>query len=151
MDMLVSLAGLGVTAFLAATLLPGGSELALAGLVAAGTAPVWALVTVASVGNVAGSVVNWAIGRGAGRMAAAAHPAGRRAEAVRHAVLRAGALFRRHGAWTLLFAWVPVIGDPLTLVAGASGVGLGRFLVLVAIGKTVRFLLVAEIARYALA
>lgn len=151
MDMLLSLAGLGVTAFLAATLLPGGSELALAGLVAAGTAPVWALVTVAAIGNVAGSVVNWVIGRGAGRLAASAHPSGRRAEALQHAVLRAGALFRRHGAWTLLFSWVPVIGDPLTLVAGASGVGLWRFLVLVAIGKTARFILVAEIARYALA
>lgn len=151
MDVLLSLLGLGLSAFLAATLLPGGSELVLASLVVAGTAPVWALVAVAAIGNVAGSVVNWAIGRGAERLAAAAHPEGRRARAVRAAFLRAGELFRRFGVWTLLFAWVPVIGDPLTLVAGASGVRLPTFLALVAIGKTVRFVLVAEIARYAVA
>lgn len=150
MDTFLSLLGLGVTSFLAATLLPGGSELALAGLVVAGTAPVWALVTVASVGNIAGSVVNWGIGRGAGHLAAGLHPTGRRAAAVQAAFSRAGTLFRRFGSWTLLLSWAPVIGDPLTLVAGASGVSLSRFLIFVSIGKIVRFFAVAVIARFAL-
>lgn len=151
MEMLLALAGLGLGAFLAATLLPGGSELALAGLVAAGTAPVWLLVLVASIGNIAGSVVNWALGRGVGHLAGDMSVTGRRAQAVQAAFARAGDLFRRYGSWTLLLSWAPVIGDPLTLVAGASGISLSRFLVLVAIGKTVRFVLVAAAAYYALA
>lgn len=151
MEMLLALAGLGLGAFLAATLLPGGSELALAGLVAAGTAPVWLLVLVASIGNIAGSVVNWGLGRGVGHLAGDMSVTGRRAQAVQAAFARAGDLFRRYGSWTLLLSWVPVIGDPLTLVAGASGISLSRFLVLVAIGKTARFVLVAAAAYYALA
>ena len=151
MDVFLSLLGLGVTAFLAATLLPGGSELALAGLMAAGTAPVWALVTVASIGNIAGSWVNWLIGRGASHLVHADAPAeGRRAAAVQAAFQRAGHLFRRFGTWTLLFSWVPVIGDPLTLVAGASGVPILRFLSMVAIGKIVRFVIVAAVAHFSI-
>ena len=56
--------GLFLTAFVAATILPMQSEAALVGLLLADIQPVWALVSVASIGNVAGSVVNWLLGRG---------------------------------------------------------------------------------------
>ncbi len=54
--------GLFLTAFFAATLLPMQSEAALIGLLLADSFAAWALVAAASLGNVAGSVVNWIIG-----------------------------------------------------------------------------------------
>lgn len=65
---LIALGGLFLAAFLAATILPAQSEAALVGLILAGGQPVWLLVLVASVGNVAGSVLNWWIGRGRTRL-----------------------------------------------------------------------------------
>ena len=55
-------------AFLAATVLPAQSEAALAGLLATGDYATWPLVATASLGNVAGSVVNWLLGRGVERL-----------------------------------------------------------------------------------
>jgi membrane protein YqaA with SNARE-associated domain len=127
-------AGLFVSAFLAATVLPGGSEAVLAGLTAAGKGDPVALFLVASLGNTLGSVVNWALGRGV------AHwrdrkwfplTLGQYEAASRH--------FARYGLWSLLFAWLPFVGDPLTVIAGALRVPLARFVVLVGIGKAARY------------
>jgi membrane protein YqaA with SNARE-associated domain len=51
--------------------------------------------------------------------------------------------FGRFGLWSLLFAWLPIIGDPLTVLAGVLRVGLPYFLVLVTIGKLARYLMIA--------
>ncbi len=51
--------------------------------------------------------------------------------------------FRRFGVWSLLFAWPPLVGDPLTVVAGMPRVGLLPFPALVALGKTARYVVVA--------
>lgn len=119
---------LALSAFLSATLLPGSSEAALVALLAAGTGQPALLVAVASAGNVAGSVVNWGLGRfGARYVEGDARLA------------RARARFARYGTWSLLLAWVPVIGDPLTLAAGLLRVPFGRFLILVTIGKVGRY------------
>jgi membrane protein YqaA with SNARE-associated domain len=55
---------------------------------------------------------------------------------------RAARWFERYGIWCLLFSWVPVIGDPLTLVAGLAKVRLLPFFVLVLVGKSLRYALV---------
>lgn len=60
---LATYSGLFSVALLASTLLPVQSELVLAGLLFAGKQPVWALIAVASVGNVLGSAINWLLGR----------------------------------------------------------------------------------------
>lgn len=134
MEILASYGALFVSAFLAATLLPASSELVLLGLLAAGRGDPVLLVVVATVGNTAGSVVNWAIGRGVEVL----H--GRRWFPVsREHYEKAGRLFRRYGLWTLPFAWLPVIGDALTVAAGAARVGLWRFVVLVGFGKATRY------------
>lgn len=134
MEVLASYGALFVSAFLAATLLPASSELVLLGLLAAGRGDPVLLVVVATVGNTAGSVVNWAIGRGVEVL----H--GRRWFPVsREHYEKAGRLFRRFGLWTLPFAWLPVIGDALTVAAGAARVGLWRFVVLVGFGKAARY------------
>ena len=135
---IASYAGLFASAFLSATLLPGSSEAALLALLATGTGDVAILVLVATVGNVLGSVVNWGVGR------FLAHLQDRRWFPVsRRAYERAAGWYRRFGVWSLLMAWVPVIGDPLTVVAGALRVGFMKFLVLVTIGKAARYIFLA--------
>lgn len=138
MELLTSLGlpGLWLAAFLAATLLPLGAEWLVVTLVLNGFSPasVW---LVASSGNVAGSWVNYAIGYYWGR------PGIQRVFGVSDTALaRADERFARWGKVTLLLAWVPVIGDPLTLIAGLLRVPLGWFLLLVALGKAGRYALV---------
>jgi len=47
--------------------------------------------------------------------------------------------FQKYGQWSLLLAWLPVIGDPLTIVAGTLGISRVRFLILVTLGKAARY------------
>lgn len=124
----------------AATLLPGGSEVALVALLAEGSRPAWVLVGVATLGNVLGSLINWVLGRWLRRFV------GRRWFPVTAAQLAsAERVFSRYGVWTLLFAWVPVIGDPLTVAAGTLGVKWRVFLPLVTLGKVARYLVLAGV------
>lgn len=110
----------------------------LAAAIAARPNEVWLLVAVATVGNVAGAIVNWLIGRGI------VHFRDRKwfpLSAAQYA--RAEAMFNRYGLWSLLFSWVPIIGDPLTVIAGALRVRFWPFLILVTIGKAARYVLFA--------
>lgn len=128
------LLALAFSAFTSATLLPGTSEAVLAAMHVAKAAPGWALLVVASAANVAGSCVNWALGR------FAALYAGRRwFPATPGQLDRAAAWYRRFGWPTLLASWVPVIGDPLTVVAGLLRTPLWLFLIVVAFAKTARY------------
>ncbi|MBM3530209.1 MAG: DedA family protein [Alphaproteobacteria bacterium] len=130
--------GLFLSAFLSATLLPGSSEAALIALLALGKSDPAILVAVATAGNVLGSIVNWAMGR------YFAHFSDRRWFPVKPAAFeRAVAWTGRFGSWSLLFAWLPVIGDPLTVVAGALRVGFWRFVLLVTLGKAGRYVFIA--------
>ena len=136
-------AGLFVTAFLAATILPASSEVALGALIASGQGePIWLLI-VATAGNVLGAVVNWTLGR------FMAEFRNRRWFPVDPATYdRASRAFRRWGVWSLLLAWLPIVGDPLTLVAGAMRVGLARFVALVTIGKASRYVVILVAAGF---
>lgn len=125
------------SAFLAATIVPFASEIALTGALAAGGAVHW-LVLVATLGNSLGAVVNWAVGRFIERFRDR-----RWFPANREQLERAQAWFRRYGIWSLLFAWLPVVGEPLTVVAGAMRVHIAPFLILVAIGKGLRYVVLA--------
>lgn len=130
-------AGLFLTAFAAATLLPAQSEAALA-LAVAGGYPAVAVVAVASLGNVLGSVTNWLLGRFFTRFR------DRRWFPLRARDLeRAEAWYRRFGRWSLLLSWVPIIGDPLTVVAGVLREPLPVFLLLVGLAKAGRYIIVA--------
>ncbi|AXS39456.1 YqaA family protein [Breoghania sp. L-A4] len=139
-DLLI-LAGLFSSAFLAATLVPGSSEALLAGLVVSGKTNLWLLLAVATVGNVLGSLVNWLCGRFLARFRDRRwFPVSTRRYD------QASAWYARFGLWSLLFAWVPIAGDPLTVIAGALRVPLVPFLVLVTIGKLARYSLVLAVA-----
>lgn len=136
-----SLGGLFLAAFLAATLLPAQSELLLAGLYAAGGHSPGALLAAASAGNVLGSAVNWVMGR------YLVHFQHRRWFPLKPESLdKATRWCRRWGAWSLLLAWVPVIGDPLTFAAGVLRVNFWLFLILVTIGKVGRYVAVMAAA-----
>ena len=138
---LAAYAGLFLTAFVAATILPMQSEAVLVGLLLTDRPP-WLLVTVASAGNVLGSVVNWLLGRGIERFR------DRKWFPVSGAGLaRAQQWYGRFGKWSLLLSWVPIIGDPLTVVAGVLREPFPMFLLLVTIAKVGRYLvLVAAVS-----
>lgn len=140
MDDLAVYAGLFAAAFVAATLLPAQSEAALAGLIVMGDYSPAALVLVASAGNILGSTVNWLMGR---RLEACRD---KRWFPVNPKMLdRATGWYRRYGRWSLLLSWMPVIGDPLTLVAGVLREPLWSFVVMVTVAKTARYLVVAAV------
>ncbi|RWA75416.1 MAG: DedA family protein [Mesorhizobium sp.] len=122
------------SAFLAATVLPVSSEVVLLGLMAAGRGDPALLFAVATIGNTLGSVVNWILGRGIDTLQSR-----RWIPITPGQYEQAGRMFRRYGVWTLLFAWLPVVGDAFTVVAGAARVPLGLFVVLVALGKAARY------------
>ena len=133
--------GLFATALLAATLIPVSSEVVLGVLIAAKGADFWWLVAVASLGNTLGAAINWVLGRACLRWR------DRRWFPIKPAALaRATTGFNRFGSWSLLFAWLPVVGDPLTFAAGVLRVNFWLFLALVAIGKTARYAVIASTA-----
>ncbi len=127
-----ALLGLFGASFLAATVLPVSSELALAAVLRADVAPVALVLGVATLGNTLGSVVNGLIGRGLRHLSdPEAAPGATHARALRW--------FARYGRPTLLLAWAPVVGDAVTVVAGAARVPWGSFVLLVALGKAARY------------
>ncbi len=138
MTRLAELIGLFASAFGAASLLPLQSEPVLVGLLLLGETPAWLLVLVASIGNTLGAVLNWWLGRQVDRFR------DRRWFPVPPAALdRATGWYHRWGRWSLLMSWAPIIGDPLTLVAGVLKEPIATFLLLVAIAKTARYVVLA--------
>lgn len=126
--------GLFLSALGAATLLPLQSEGVLVALLLSQAYAPWALLAVASAGNVLGSVINWLLGR------YLEHFRQRRWFPVSAARLQqAQHWYTRYGRWSLLLSWVPVIGDPLTLVAGVMRERLWVFLLIVGLAKTARY------------
>ena len=140
-DALFSLAGLFAIAFVAATILPAQSEAALVGLLVLDKQSPVLLIVVATIGNVLGSAVNWALGRWIERFRQ------RRWFPVNEKALdRATRWYQRWGRWSLLLSWAPVVGDALTVVAGVLREPIWSFLLLVTIAKAGRYILLAVIA-----
>jgi membrane protein YqaA with SNARE-associated domain len=137
---LAAYGGMFLAAFLAATVFPAQSEAALVALLLAGKQDTVLLLTVASLGNILGSVVNWLIGLQVERFRDRPwFPAsGKMLE-------RARALYARWGYWSLLASFAPIVGDPLTVIAGIMREPLWRFLLLVSISKIARYLLLAAV------
>jgi membrane protein YqaA with SNARE-associated domain len=128
------------SAFLAATIFPFYSELFLFAMLRDGGNPV-ALVLVATLGNTLGAVVNWLLGLFLLRFRER-----RWFYFNQRQIENAQAWFQRYGFWSLLFAWLPIVGDALTLVAGVMRVRLWLFLLLVGGGKALRYISVVFFA-----
>ena len=126
---------------LAATLFPVSSEVLLVALLQQGYTPWWLFVA-ATAGNTLGSCVNWYLGF---RLLDFQHKAWFPVSAA--ALTRAQLQFQRFGSWRLLLAWLPVVGDPLTLVAGVLRLRFPLFLLLVLLGKAARYAVVIWLGR----
>jgi membrane protein YqaA with SNARE-associated domain len=122
-----------VSALLSATLLPGSSEALLLFRLSEGGDAV-SLVLSATAGNLLGSLVTYAMGRGGNLLLQR-----RWLRIDARAVQRAERGFRRWGLPSLLLAWLPVVGDPLCLLAGMLRVHPGWFLLLAGTGKLGRY------------
>lgn len=134
-----SLASLFVSSFLAATLLPGGSEAVLLGVLKLHPHLFWPAVGLATLGNTLGGLTSYLIGRllpGTGPNSG---------EGARHAhARRAIAWVRRYGSPALLFAWAPVIGDALCVAAGWLRVNAAWSAFWMGAGKFLRYLVIAQ-------
>ena len=137
MDLFLVILSLFSASFLAATVFPAQSEAALVGLQIAGY-PVALLVTVASIGNTLGAIVNWAIGRG---IECFHKKPWFPLSAIQ--MDRASGWYHRWGRWSLLLSWAPIIGDALTVIAGVLREPFSSFLLIVAIAKTGRYIVLA--------
>ena len=126
-----------IISFLAATILPFSSELTLAGLMATSNYDNSLLLIIASLGNVLGSVVNWTLGFYSRKLSKKKWFPFKDEQ-----IESSSKWFNKFGRWSLLFAWVPIIGDPLTLAAGLLRVKFIEFLILVTIGKVSRYLVI---------
>ena len=139
-SMLLAYAGLFLVSLAAGSILPMQSEAALAGLLLATDYSPTILVLVATTGNVAGSTINWFLGRGIERFR------DRSWFPVSPPMLeRASAWYLKYGRWSLLLSWVPLLGDPVTIVAGLLRERFIPFLILVTIAKLARFIVVAAL------
>jgi membrane protein YqaA with SNARE-associated domain len=140
MTTLAAYAGLFAISLIAATILPAQSEAGLVALIVSGQYSTLLLVVVASLGNILGSLVNWLLGIGIERFR------DRRWFPVGEVALdRAQRWYRRYGKWSLLASWLPIVGDPITVVAGVMREPLPVFLLFVTIAKTARYAVLAVI------
>ncbi|MBN2740713.1 MAG: DedA family protein [Rhodobacteraceae bacterium] len=140
-----SLISLFVSAMLAATPIPMQSEILFVALQTAGSASIWQMVLVASIGNTLGALVTYALGRGINHWKDRKwFPATQKQLAMGHRWLD------RWGAPLLLLSWAPG-GDLVCLIAGVLRMNLWLFIPLVFIAKTGRYAALAWITAQALA
>ena len=126
-----------ISAFGAATLLPLQSEAVLLGLFAEGSHSVFALIVVASIANVLGSCVNWWLG-----LKIEKYKNKKWFPVSEEKMIQAQNIYQKYGSWSLLLSWMPIIGDPITLIAGLLKEKFVRFLVIVSVAKTGRYIFI---------
>jgi len=132
---LISYFQLFIISFLAATILPLSSELVLSTMLLTDSFDKYLLLVVASFGNILGSSVNWYLGKKILIFKDKKwFPANERQ------IAKGEIYFKKYGIWSLLLAWVPIIGDPLTVVAGILRVKFFTFLLLISISKISRYI-----------
>ena len=147
----LSLWGLFISSFLAATLLPGGSEAVLFGVLKLHPELFWPALLLGTIGNTMGGMVTFGMGwmlpqRMGGSEAAGSPPA--YSLRVQTQQLKHAEKVRRYGTPALLLAWVPLIGDALCLAAGWLRLSWWQAAMFMAIGKFARYLVIAVATHY---
>ena len=137
---LTSYLGLFFAAFGAASILPMQSEAVLVAMLLSGSYVTATLLCVATLGNVLGSVLNWVLGRSIERFR---HH--RWFPVSEHKLDKAQRFYLRYGRWSLLLSWVPIIGDPLTVIAGVMREPLWSFVLIVTLAKGARYLVLTAV------
>ena len=136
--MLIGYLSLFTISFLAATILPFSSELMLASMLSMENYNRILLIIISSLGNILGSVFNWVLGFYFMKLQNKNwFPFNKKQ------ISKSSLWFEKYGKWSLLFAWVPIIGDPLTFVAGTMKTNFFIFLILVGIGKISRYFIIS--------
>ena len=130
-----------LSSFLAATIFPAQSETLLAYQISQNPNSAVTLLCIATFGNVLGALLNWILGRFASN-------ANRWFQVKEERLTRAKNFYFKYGRYSLLLSWVPIIGDPITIVAGIMREQLFTFLVLVTIGKLTRYIFVAGLISF---
>ncbi|MCI6671890.1 MAG: YqaA family protein [Prevotella sp.] len=128
--------GMFISAFLAGSILPFSSEAVMVGLLAGGLQPV-PLLIYSSVGNILGSVLNYAMGR-LGKL----EWIEKYLHVSRQSLDKAQRFMGGHGAWMGFFAIVPVIGDAITISLGLMRANMLISFLSVSISKTIRYALI---------
>ena len=128
------------SSFIAATIFPAGSEIVLATLNIAGDHDKFLLLIIATAGNVLGALVNWLIGYYLIKFKDK-----RWFPLKKKQLKKYSGIYQKWGVWSLLLAWLPFIGDPLTVMAGIFKTNIWLFLLLVTIGKASRYLFIISI------
>lgn len=127
----LSLGALFLSSFLAATLLPGGSEAVLFGVLKLDGTLLWPALTLATLGNTLGGMTSYLLGR----------------LLPQRDTLRGLEWVRRYGSAALLLAWAPLIGDALCVAAGWLRLNMLWATLFMALGKFARYLAVASLVR----
>ena len=135
MIILISYFQLLIISFLAATILPLSSELVLSTMLLTESFDKYLLLVVASFGNIFGSSVNWYLGK-----KILIFKDKKWFPVNEKQIAKSEMYFKKYGIWSLLLAWVPIIGDPLTVIAGILRINFFTFLLLVSISKTSRYI-----------
>ena len=131
--------GIFAASFLAATILPLGSEIVLSALLLNGLNPSLLVIT-ATAGNVLGALVNYGVGYYGKNIVK-----GKTLDTAGNKYGSSLKWIKKYGSYTLLLAWAPIIGDPLTVAAGIIRVNIIRFLLLVTAGKLLRYIILTFI------
>ncbi len=135
LENIIQLTGLFTSAFISATVAPGGSEAVLAYLVSLHTLSVFYLVGVATLGNTLGAMTTWWLGYLVEKKVTF--------EQIAKNKQRALSIFRKIGMWVLLFSWVPIIGDALCFAAGWLKLPIVPSCLLIMTGKLARYAAIA--------
>ena len=134
---------LSLISFLAATILPFSSEVVLTTMYLSNSFEPYFLLIFASIGNIMGSITNWYLGK-----KITLFQNHKWFPVSPDKLERSRKYFQKYGLWSLLLAWVPIIGDPLTLLAGVLKVRFGIFFVLVSISKISRYVFILYLASF---
>lgn len=128
------------SSLIAATIFPAQSEIILANLHLSGKYDDALLLLIATLGNVLGSVFNWVLGYYSVRFQ------GKKWFPISaHQIQKYSQTYQKWGVWALLLAWMPFIGDPLTVIAGIFRTNIWLFLLLVSIGKAARYFFIMSV------
>jgi membrane protein YqaA with SNARE-associated domain len=126
-----------LSAFLAATLFPAGSEIILTMLHKSGDYNVILLLSVATFGNVLGSLVNYVIGYYILKLK------NKKFIPIKDKdIKKYSKIYQKWGIYSLLFSWLPIVGDPLTVIAGIFRTNILLFISFVTIGKLARYIII---------
>lgn len=132
---ILAYANLTIISFLAATILPFSSEIFLSVMLLSKKYELALLLFFASFGNICGSIVNWYLGK-----KILIFKKKKWFPVNSNQLIKSQKLFNKYGSWSILFAWIPVIGDPITVLSGVLNISFIKFVILVTVSKVSRYI-----------